>query len=385
MTGGAWSPVVLGRLRYVDQWWRELPEGVRADGWLGATITAAVQNGRDLEHGRRMVFARQEGRVLVGGACDAELLSERHRTDSGGRPLYCFVGWLGPADSDAAPTLDRLAEGYQGWASELYERAVEPVWEAKATPEPRGPSPAGPAPWGREDRAPRGPEPLELPHAAEPGVWLLPAARAGAYWDAAVRSTEPCILMTGWHRPVIPARSPLTHVCAAGIEEPVFRSAPAPRRLPPPAEPQPVQTDPEKLDPEEPERPVEADSQGEPLPRVSDKPDGTFDSVRAMATDAAQKAADAKQKVADATQRMAADVTKALRWKPKGKKGKPKPSPAVATPQPPPPALLPLPPGPPPGRRVVSPGEFADSKLFDDLDPGGTAAPPTEEPSEETP
>lgn len=228
MTDAAWSPVVLARLFRVDEWWREVPEGTRADGWLGDAVSAAVMNGRGLSGGPRMLLARPPGRyggappVLVGVACDAERISAAFRTDSGGRPLYCFVGWLSAPGAADIPSLEALHRGFPRWAKETYERAVGPDWESTTSPEWRGYSAPGPAPWGPADLAGGDGPPTALPRPEGRGVWLLPEGRAGAYWGGARTADGPCVLVTGWSEPHAPTRSALTHLCGTGFAAPAF-------------------------------------------------------------------------------------------------------------------------------------------------------------------
>ncbi|MGA6171469.1 hypothetical protein ACPEIF_14610 [Streptomyces sp. NPDC012600] len=244
MTGAVWSPVVLGRLLRVDEWWREVPEGATGDGWLVDVVIAAVMNGRGLSKGPRMLLARppvpdgEAAPVLVGVACDAELISTKYHTDSGGRPLYCFVGWLSAPGAGDVPSLGALTEGFPSWARETYERAVGPDWEAVTAPGRRDPRVPGDAPWGPAGAAGSGggpaglrtglptEPPARLPGAEGPGTWLLPEARAGEYWEGARMSDEPCVLVTGWRESYAPARSVLTHLCGAGVTNPVFDGEP---------------------------------------------------------------------------------------------------------------------------------------------------------------
>lgn len=230
MTRALWSPVVLARLLHVDAWWRAVPEGTTADGWLGDVVSAAVMNGRSLERGPRMVLARPAPAagtgtppVLVGVACDAELLSPYHHTDSGGRPLYCFVGWLGSSGADGIPSLDALTEGFVRWAGPVYEGAVAPDWAATTTPEWRGHSVPERPPWGPDDCTMDRGAATAVPRAESPGLWLLPRSGAGSYWDGARLSGEPCALVTGWGEETAPSPTALTHLCSAVLDTPVFK------------------------------------------------------------------------------------------------------------------------------------------------------------------
>ncbi|MBW1597400.1 hypothetical protein [Streptomyces sp. JJ38] len=228
MTTAVWSPVVVARLHHVDEWWRDIPEGAPVDGWLGDAVSAAVMNGHGLSKEPRMLLARSPGpdseavSVLVGVACDAELISSVYHTDSGRRPLFCFVGWLGPSGADGIPSLDMLRHGFRRWAKETYERAVGPDWETTTSPPWRGYSDPRPAPWGATAVARTGGQPVELPKAEDRGVWLLPEDRAEAYWDSARLSDGPCVLVTGGVEPYVPVRSGLTHLCQAGVAAPVL-------------------------------------------------------------------------------------------------------------------------------------------------------------------
>src|SRR5277367_4618906 len=93
-----WQLVLYGRTLRADSWWRVRPEDAEI-AWLNALVTTTTSGGEDLRNEPRVLLARAGNRVLVGGAARVALLSERMNTDGGGRPLYCFVGWLsGPSD-----------------------------------------------------------------------------------------------------------------------------------------------------------------------------------------------------------------------------------------------------------------------------------------------
>src|SRR6266851_2011254 len=93
---GPWAPVVYGRTRRADFWWRAVPAGLGHRGWLADVVPAAVAGGRLLERPRFLLSRSEDDRILIGVACRAAELSEDMNSHER-RPLYCFVGWVAPA------------------------------------------------------------------------------------------------------------------------------------------------------------------------------------------------------------------------------------------------------------------------------------------------
>ncbi|MFE9333298.1 hypothetical protein [Streptomyces sp. NPDC006925] len=228
MSPPEWSPVVFARLHRVDEWWRALPHGTRGSGPLAHAVAAAVANGRELRQGPRLLLAYESIRpgeplsALVGAACQAALLDPDHSTDSAGRPLYCFVGWLSQtARPGAAPSFESLRAGFEGWASTEYARAVRPDWDALVSPPWRGHSTPGPPPWPAEDETGDALDSAVLPRPEAGRRWLLPEDRAAAYWTAARSVSTPFLLIAGW-RTDSPAPSAATHLCTTAVTAPVL-------------------------------------------------------------------------------------------------------------------------------------------------------------------
>ncbi|MBT0773268.1 hypothetical protein KIH74_30265 [Kineosporia sp. J2-2] len=234
MTSHLWYPVVHGRTRSVDRWWRVLPEGLTEgeSAWLRQAVQAVVAGGRDLAVGPRFLLA-DEGRLrLVGVACQAGLLSRTMATDTGkaaGRPLYTFVGWMNRSPSPPAPVpgLPAWQAHLADWAAPVYDHWVGQDWDrpARKLNAPNLSRP-GEAPW----------EVAALPadgawtpaRTSPPGVRVVPAARAEAVWNAAVAGPGPVLLTTGWPGVAgIPRGATMTATCDVAEE----------LTLPPPATP----------------------------------------------------------------------------------------------------------------------------------------------------
>ena len=91
MTGPEWFPIVYGRTRRADRWWRALP-GEPDPEWMRSAVRATVHGGRGLLTGPRLVLSQDGRHRLIGLACQASVLSDTMNSD-GQRALYCFVGW----------------------------------------------------------------------------------------------------------------------------------------------------------------------------------------------------------------------------------------------------------------------------------------------------
>jgi hypothetical protein len=197
VSSGAWTPVVYGRTRRADQWWRALPPDMDRE-WARRAVTAATAGGVGLERGHRLLLAQSSQHRLVGGACYARDLSATMNSD-GRRPLYCFVGWSSEWDAGwpDVPSLPELSESFVTWAADVYERCMRLDWDLhdSLVRQPRD-SVAEPAPWSdpapaRVATAP----PLPLGAAV---AW--PEDAGPAAWDLLRRSDDPGLLVTGWER-----------------------------------------------------------------------------------------------------------------------------------------------------------------------------------------
>ncbi|MUN39524.1 hypothetical protein [Actinomadura litoris] len=191
-----WAPVVYGRTRHADTWWRALPEGIDQRGWLEGVVRAAVAGGAGLHGAPRFVLARSGAHRLVGVACQAADLSDTMHSD-GAREMYCFVGWVasgGPSGPPPpGPAWPQLRDSYRSWAGAVYERWMDPVWTAPLS-ELRWPrrSRPEPAPW---------PAPPPRPFSAAPppaGAEVVPPPGWEQTWDEANDAVHPITVVLGW-------------------------------------------------------------------------------------------------------------------------------------------------------------------------------------------
>lgn len=222
-----WSPVVYGRTRHVDRWWRAIPADTTGAGaspgssWLAGPLHAVVQGGRDLTTAPRFLLARRDSRHLVGVACRAADL-DPERCSDGVRDLYCFVGWAGTGE---VPTLTRLQSCYREWAGAEYRRWVGADWGTSeaADPAPHR-TPGGAPPWPDPDTRDAEPDtdpPGNAPPAPEaPGrlvVW--PEPDAGLLWHTVAAGVGDAVLVTGLQRINRNRLRDATHVASADAAE----------------------------------------------------------------------------------------------------------------------------------------------------------------------
>ncbi|MFC4055398.1 hypothetical protein ACFOY4_37420 [Actinomadura syzygii] len=187
-----WAPVLYGRTRSADTWWRVVPEGVDQHGWLDGAVQAAVADGTGLRDGARFLFAQNGVHRIVGVACRASELSDTMRSD-GVREMYCFVGWLtetGPGGGAPGPEWARFEREYRAWAGAVYARWMEPVWTAPASTlrRPRRAA-AEAAPW---------PEPVRRATGPVGGARFVPPEGWADLWDGAGAGTAPVTIVLGW-------------------------------------------------------------------------------------------------------------------------------------------------------------------------------------------
>ncbi|TXK35529.1 hypothetical protein [Nonomuraea sp. C10] len=183
-----WAPVVFGRTAGADVWWRVRPPGADRQ-WLENAIHTVIAGGRRLEGRPRFLITVRPGARLVGVACRAIELSRSMHTD-GSREMYCFVGWFSAADS-GGPELPDLYDHYPAWAGAVYERHMEPVWNAPVSavrrPDPGRP---GPPPW-----------PVAPPPPVDPHLVLPPVIHVNDWdivWNHALASPAPASVVLGW-------------------------------------------------------------------------------------------------------------------------------------------------------------------------------------------
>ncbi len=236
-----WSPVVYGRTRAADIWWRALPAGIGTEHWVAAAVTDTVAGGAGLvryrddqdempENTPRFVLARDTDGTLIGLACRARALSSELCQDQFGREIYCFVGWF-TADPRARdiPAIEDLFPAPGGWASQVYERYSAPVWTAepltltiqRSAPDPAlQPHPSGRPEGGGELRALKG------------RVRVYPAVMADQLWGYGSESDGPFLLVTGWQLARQASLERITHLSAGDVTEPTTAPRPLPRPEP---------------------------------------------------------------------------------------------------------------------------------------------------------
>ncbi|MBH0776580.1 hypothetical protein [Nocardia bovistercoris] len=190
-----WLPVVWGRTRRADTWWRVLPAALDSEGWIGEAVYAVFAGGRDLER-PRFTLCRSRGWWLTGVACAAADLDSEMHTDENGRPLFTFVGWLHTLDQPAAlPTLDQWERHRVEWARGTYARWCGMDWEALPSdvslPHESVAEPVG---WSSNAPALDGAVLRYRPGRAE----LRPDSERYTLWQAGTRSREPFLLVVGW-------------------------------------------------------------------------------------------------------------------------------------------------------------------------------------------
>ncbi|WP_436531850.1 hypothetical protein [Actinoplanes sp. HUAS TT8] len=223
---GDWAPILYGRTRYADMWWRVLPPGETDRGTLAGLVLATVGGGDALDLRPRFVLARGDFGVLAGVACDAAEVSDTMATQAR-RPLYTFVGWLGPAGA-RVPAYATWERRWREWARPTYDRLMRVDWDLPEH-EVTGPRTAEPEQFaGYVGDEPGSPDETWRP--AVPGaIWLLPEAQAAGAWDAARDAPGPFCLCTGWAWGQGTAPGRITHLCSQDVRETrLSRARPAP-------------------------------------------------------------------------------------------------------------------------------------------------------------
>lgn len=201
MSHAVWAPIVYGRTRRVDSWWRTLPAGLDRD-FANDVVRAATAGGRALERGPRLVLAQARRARIVGGVCLASELSDTMHRDEINRPLYCFVGWAAleretPPD---VPSIDELTQGFADWARPVYEHWMGLDWDLHES-QVTGPhtSEPQPPPWGASAQTPPqiGLEP-ESPPWRQTVAW--PREQAAEPWNLLRARRRPGLVVSGWQR-----------------------------------------------------------------------------------------------------------------------------------------------------------------------------------------
>lgn len=229
---GLWAPIVHGRTKYSDTWWRALPPQVRPDG-PGSAIVAAALAGT--VKAPRFVLARCPFGTLIGVGCNADQLSRDMNTDSG-RPLRCFVGWFCEDRQVLVPQFDTVSKRWVKWAELEYEHWMRPVWEERRP----GTAQTGalqPPWWDLDDPRPPelGPEyRAEFENPPPDSVRIYPADYSALAWRGVDQYGRNATLVTGWSTMRAVAPSGLTHAC---VQE--FQGVPKTFRLAPPQQPAP--------------------------------------------------------------------------------------------------------------------------------------------------
>lgn len=243
----AWAPVIYGRTHQVDEWWRALPAGSSARGWLGEAVLAAVAGGNGLVRYRdepgapvkntpRFILARGTGGTLVGLSCRARALSEELCQDRYGREIYCFTGWF-TADQAASdiPALDEFTARPDSWAAAAYVRYSQPVWQATSVSVQE--TVPGAAPWAPSRREPglREPGKADKLTVLAQQVRFHPSAMAAQLWRAGLETPWPFTLVVGWQVARHASLDQITHLCADDITEVTTASRRWPSAEPPSA------------------------------------------------------------------------------------------------------------------------------------------------------
>jgi hypothetical protein len=237
---GEWAPVVYGRTKHADFWWRAVPEGLDHRTWLTDVVLAAVAGDKQLDRPRFLLSRSSDQHILIGVACRVARLSDDMNIHER-RKLYGFVGWVAPASvllnrganpAESAAPVPALADFQQrwvDWAGPLYRFWIGRDW-AEHPSRLRQPHASRPdqAPWAQptrpqtgSDAAPSDTSPLRgqsrqlKPLDVSPsGVWVLPGTHADWYWQRALLTPVPYALVVGWTQTSDARRAGATHICA---------------------------------------------------------------------------------------------------------------------------------------------------------------------------
>ena len=130
----SWAPLLYARTLHDDTWWRAAPHDRTQDPWLAGQVRIVVAGGHDLDRHSRFLLAHDGESWLFGVACLSERLSST-MNQTGGRPTYCFVGWVSEpwADPAAIPPWKVLTTRWVSWAAVVYDRWLAPDWALSAS------------------------------------------------------------------------------------------------------------------------------------------------------------------------------------------------------------------------------------------------------------
>ncbi|MFN0281224.1 MAG: hypothetical protein ACKVZ6_04570 [Kineosporiaceae bacterium] len=194
MSPSVWYPLVYGRTRRADLWWRALPEQPDQT-WLRGVVGFAVQGGRDLDR-PRLVLAQDGRHRLVAVVCRAIALSDMN--SDGQRPLYCCVGWVGDlsrGDHVLGPNVDALLRSYQPWAAPVYEEWMRGDWDRHPSQlgAPQRPPPV-PVPWSPDDEQPLEPSRWNFDPTS---AYVWPPEQQSVPWDLVRSDSRPAMAVVG--------------------------------------------------------------------------------------------------------------------------------------------------------------------------------------------
>ena len=247
---GLWAPVVHGRTRRVDIWWRALPAGVSQDGPEAGVVLAAVAGGRFPDRGPagplpRFVLARLRSGTLIGAACQFRLISTEMHADEN-RALYGFVGWFCANPRVTVPPLAQVERQWVHWAAPEYHRWIGPVWDEttarvrhidQTAAEPPRWQPVGVSAYAGPEI---GPEQFSAYDGPSPGyVRVYSTAVRDRIWQEIAVYGRSAAIVTNWASPSEAVRAGITHACADDLPSDYARLLPVPvqDRPRPPATP----------------------------------------------------------------------------------------------------------------------------------------------------
>lgn len=215
----SWFPIVWGRTRRADSWWRVLPAGLDFDGWPAEVVTAAYAGGLNLER-PRFLLARLHGWWVTGVACAAVELDPSMAEDQHGRDLFTVVGWMAKiATEPALPQLQDWEDRYLAWAAPTYTDWCREDWDKhfSSVSDPHESPLVSPA-WAD---APEASEQVDARLVRRPGrVQMFPATTRFELWRAGSNAIEPFVLVTGWAEQQAVDFRWVTHVAIAGLDQP---------------------------------------------------------------------------------------------------------------------------------------------------------------------
>lgn len=190
-----WAPLLYARTLHDDTWWRAAPHDRAQDPWLGGQVRIVVAGGRDLDRHTRFLLAHDGESWLFGVACASACLSGT-MNQTGGRPTYCFVGWVsGRGASPAAiPSWPVLMARWVPWAGGVYDRWVAPDWSRSASERSVLPHLTEyvplPEPWQGDASHDIGQDELAPLGLVRHGTDAWPMSDAPRLWAAAAASAE---------------------------------------------------------------------------------------------------------------------------------------------------------------------------------------------------